>query len=115
MNLGRLVLAFSIVALSAAFLSGPAFAERTMFLNLCQELVNQARAYESRANYHKNSAKIIMMQIESQSRMSQNQATMQMIDTLFSQYDEHRALERKCRDLYRRIAEEADKCMQSAE
>jgi hypothetical protein len=90
-------------------------AERSVYLGVCQELVNSARAYEARANYHNQVAKNIMLQIDSCSKLPKNSGTMQTIDNLFSRYEETRALENKLRALQREAARQADTCMKSAE
>ncbi len=105
----------SLLILIAVAATGPAFAQRTMFLGLCQELVNTARSYESRANYHGQVARSLMIQIENQAQAPKNHGTIQAMDNLFSQYDEHRALESKFRELYRKSTAEAEKCMKSVE
>jgi len=56
-----------------------------------------------------------MIKIESYAKLPKNSATILAVDNLFSQYDENRALERKYRELYRKIAAEADGCMKDAE
>lgn len=94
---------------------GPACAGQTLVLNLCQELVNMARSYESRAGNHNTQAKNIMGQIESLAKLPKNAGTEAAMDRLFSQYDENRALEKKYRELYRKFSEESDKCMKSVE
>lgn len=106
-----------LLFLSFALLStaGPGHSQRTMYLNLCQELVSTARSYESRANYHSRAAGNLMIKIESYAKLPKNQSTIQAVDNLFSQYDENRALERKYRELYRKVAAEADGCMKDAE
>lgn len=113
MRLKSLIIAFTLMSLLMTLSVTSGSCERTMYLNLCQELVNTARSYESRANFHSRVAKNIMSQIESQARMEKNSATIQTMDNLFSQYDEHRAMESKLRELYSKWAAEADKCMQS--
>lgn len=103
---------FSLLLLSAA---GPAVGSRTVYLGLCQELVNQARAYEARANYHNQIAKSLTTIIEAQSKLPKTNGTIQVLDSLFNQYDEHRELERKFRELFRKASSEADQCMKNAE
>ena len=115
MRLKSLIIAFTVVSLFMTLCATGGYCDRTMYLNLCQELVNTARSYESRANYHSRIAKNIMSQIESQARLEKNAATIQTMDNLFEQYDEHRAMESQLRALYRKWAEESDKCMQSVQ
>jgi hypothetical protein len=86
-----------------------------MYLGLCQEIVNNARSYEARANYHNQIAKSLMAQIENFAKLPKNSATAQAVDNLFASYEENRAMERKFLDLYRKSSLEADKCMQSAQ
>ncbi len=93
----------------------PAFCERTIYLNVCQELVNSARSYEARASHHARMAKVVQTQIELFAKLPKDVNTSQAIDQLFSQYDENRVLEAKFRDLYKQTSEEAKKCMKSAE
>jgi hypothetical protein len=107
---------FTAITLALFLAAVPVAAgERTMFLNLCQELVNSARSYEARASHHQRTAKNLQAQIENMARLPNNQATNQAIDTLFSQYDENRVMEAKFRELYRQSTEEAKKCMKSAD
>ena len=90
-------------------------AEKTLQLNLCQELVNQARNYESRAASHASVAKTIRQQIEVHSAQAKTPGMMTIIDSLFAQYDEHRSMENQCRELARKNSEDARKCMKEAE
>ena len=90
-------------------------AEKTLHLNLCQELVNQARSYETRAASHSSVAKTIRQQIEVHSAQAKTPGMMAVIDNLFAQYHEHRAMENECRDLARKTSEDARKCMKEAE
>ena len=115
MRLKSFIIAFTLMSLLMTLSVTIGYCERTMYLNLCQELVNTARSYESRANYHSRVAKNIMSQIEAQAKLEKNAATIQTMDTLFAQYDEHRAVESQLRALYRKWADEADKCMQSVQ
>lgn len=109
-----LIIATALCALLIAA-TGPAFAERTMYLNVCQELVNQARSYEARAAAHGRIAKSLMSQIESLAKLPKNQGTMAAMDNLFAQYDENRALESKFRGLYKQATSESEQCMKSAD
>ena len=105
----------ALFSLTLIFTGPPAFSENTMLLGLCQELVNQARSYEARATGHSRTAKNIMVQIENTAQWPKNQGTSDALDNLFSQYDQHRAMELKYRDLYQRAADEAKKCMKSVQ
>ncbi|MBM4326273.1 MAG: hypothetical protein FJ118_03830 [Deltaproteobacteria bacterium] len=105
----------ALVAIALIGLVGNAHASRTWYLALCQELVNNARAYEARADAHNRQAQGLMVQIEQMARLPKNQGTMSGMDKLFSMYDENRAMEAKYRQLYRKSTEEADKCMKGVE
>jgi hypothetical protein len=115
MNLRLPLLAFSMLTLIMFTTAGPALCQRTLYLGLCQELVNTARSYEARANFHHQVSKNLMLQIENQAKLPKNPATIATMDNLFAQYDENRALERKYRELYRKATREADQCMKAAE
>ena len=115
MRLKSFIIVSVLVALMATWSATCGYCDRTMFLSMCQELVNTARSYEARAAHHKRVAKNIMSQIESQAQLPKTPASIQNIDNLFAQYDEHRAVESKLRELYRKWAAEADKCMQSVQ
>jgi hypothetical protein len=86
-----------------------------MMLGLCQELVNNARSYEQRAASHARAAKGIMSQIERTAKLEKTEQTIAAMDNYFQQYDQHRAMERKYRELYKRAADEAKKCMKSVQ
>jgi hypothetical protein len=43
-----------------------------------------------------------------------NAQTAAEVDRLFEEYDEHRAMERKLRELFRKLSQEADKCMKDS-
>lgn len=115
--MGRMPVLFSLCALIALILAAtsPADCDRSMYLGVCQELVNTARSYEARSTYHQNIARSIQMQIQNLAKMPKNQGTMMAMENLFSQYDQNRALENKFRALFRKANEEADRCMKSAE
>ncbi|MEJ2718414.1 MAG: hypothetical protein P8182_14980 [Deltaproteobacteria bacterium] len=115
MNLKSTIIAFSLLSLMTLWAVGSANAERTLYLNACQELVSMARTYEARANWHNRVARSLMNQIENFAKLPKNQATITIMDNLFSQYDENRALESKFRELYRKTSAEADTCMQGAQ
>ncbi len=84
MNLKRAsIVIFSLLCVLS---SVPAPCERTMYLNLCQEIVNSARSYEARATFHARVAKNVQMQIETMSRLPKDQAQSTAIDNLFTQY-----------------------------
>jgi len=93
----------------------PADCDRSMYLGVCQELVNTARSYEARSTYHQNIARSIQVQIESMARLPKNQGTIMVMENLFAQYDQNRALEIKFRALFRQSNDDADRCMKSAE
>jgi hypothetical protein len=105
----------TLLAVLTLLASGPAYCERTFYLSVCQELVNQARAYEARATAHGRIAKSLMAQIQGVAAMPKSQATAASMDALFSQYDENRALENKFQLMYRQSTEESDRCMKSAQ
>lgn len=115
MSLKSPLIALTVFSLLIIFAAGPAVASRTVYLGLCQELVNQARAYEARANYHNQIAKSLTVIIETQAKLPKTNGTSQVMDSLFNQYDEHRELERKFRELFRKASSEADQCMKNAE
>lgn len=105
----------TLLAVLTVIASGPAYCERTVYLSVCQELVNQARTYEARATAHGRIAKSLMAQIQSVAALPKSQATMASMDALFAQYDENRALEGKFQSMYRQATEESDKCMKTAQ
>jgi len=112
MSLKPLVMSLAIVSfLLLSATTSLAAGERTMYLNVCQELVTQARAYEIRASQHNNIAKSFQIQIESLAKLPKTQGTISAMDNLFSQYDQNRLLEIKFRELYRQTADEAERCM----
>lgn len=112
MNPKSLVLSLAIVTFLFVAAATPVTAvERTMYLNVCQELVTQARAYEARATQHNSIAKAFQMQIENLAKMPKTQSTVTTMDSLFSQYDQNRLLEIKFRELYRQTSDEAERCM----
>jgi hypothetical protein len=104
-----------LVAAGCLALPAGGLCDRTNYLSVCQELVSTARGYEARANYHAQVSKNLMMQIENYAKLPKNQGTQQALDSLFSQYEENRAMEGKLRALYREATREADRCMRSAE
>ncbi len=77
--------------------------------------MNSARSYEARASAHGRIAKALSAQIQTMSRQSRSEGTMAVIENLFTQYDENRALESKFRTLYRQATEESERCMKSAQ
>jgi len=98
------------------FLGGrPVYCENAMLLNLCQELVSKARGYEARATSHARAAKNFMLHIENTAKLAKNQGTIAAMDNYFARYDQHRSMERKFMDLYRKTASEAKQCMKSVE
>ncbi len=96
-------------------LGGTAQAGNDMMLGLCQELMSKARSYEARAASHARSAKMLMGYIENTAKQPNNQGTNAAVDNYFAQYDQHRAMETKFMDLYRKTAEQAKQCMKSVE
>jgi hypothetical protein len=94
--------------------TGPAYCQSAGVLNVCQELVSSARSYEARSTAHGRIAKSLMAQIESMAKLPKNDGTIAAMESLFSQYDENRALENKFRTLYRQATDESDRCLKSA-
>lgn len=115
MNLKPALITLSITCLLLASAVGPAYCERSAVLTVCQELVNQARAYESRAQAHASLAKAYMVHIENLAKLPKNTSTAQAMDSYFAQYDQNRTLERKFTELYRQATEEAKQCMKNAD
>ncbi|HTY23225.1 MAG TPA: hypothetical protein VMC85_08850 [Desulfomonilaceae bacterium] len=115
MNAKTPVIIFALLSLILVSAIGPAYADRTVYLSVCQELVNRARTYEARANYANQVAKSLMNQIGELSKYPKNQAVSSGLDNLFAQYDENRAMEQKFRELYRQAQDEAKQCMQSVQ
>jgi hypothetical protein len=54
-----------------------------------------------------------MSQIENTAKQEKTEHTMAAMDHLFQQYDQHRAMERKYRELYKKAADQAKQCMRS--
>ncbi len=106
---------FVIALMSILLITGPGqvFSDSGMALNVCQELVNNARAYENRATWHNRVCKNLMQQIENMSKLPKNAGTSQALDSLFQQYDQNREMENKLRLLFRQTSEEAERCMKS--
>ncbi|MGD9818172.1 MAG: hypothetical protein AB7V04_05655 [Desulfomonilaceae bacterium] len=104
-----------IASMSILLVTGPGqvFSDSGMALNVCQELVNNARAYESRATWHNRVCKNLMKQIENMSQGPKNPGTAQALETLFQQYDQNREMENKLRQLFRQTSEEAERCMKA--
>lgn len=115
MNLRYALVILAIFAVLMVAGVGTGQCERTLYLSVCQELVNSARSYEARAAHHNRVARGLQMQIENMAKLPKNQSTILALDNLFAQYDENRALENKFRELYRQATEESKKCMKSAE
>jgi hypothetical protein len=115
MNAKAPAIILALVALMVISAIGPAYGDRSQYLVVCQELVNRARAYEARANQANYVAKALMSQIENLAKYPKNQATVNGMDSLFAQYDEHRAMEQKFRELYRQAQDEAKQCMQQVQ
>ncbi len=89
------------------------YSDNTMAMNSCQEILNNARSYESRATWHNQVAKALMQQIQNLSSMPKNSGTMQAIENLFQQYDQNRQMETQMRQLFRQYSEQAQQCMKS--
>lgn len=106
------IFTFVVIILAPPCLS---LAENPMMMGLCQELVNNARSYEQRAASHASAAKNIMVRIEAVAKQEKTEQTIAAMDTYFKQYDQHRAMERKFRELYKKATEEAKYCMKSLE
>jgi len=115
MNAKAPAIILALVALMVISAIGPAYGDRSTYLVVCQELVNRARAYEARANQANQVAKALMAQIENLAKYPKNQSTVNGMDSLFSQYDENRAMEQKFRELYRQAQDEAKQCMQQVQ
>jgi len=115
MNAKTPVIILALVALLIIAAIGPAYSDRTVYLVVCQELVNSARAYEARANLANQTAKGLVAQIENLAKYPKNQSTVSGMDALFAQYDENRAMEQKFRELYRQAQDEAKQCMQQVQ
>jgi hypothetical protein len=113
MNLKFALIVLAVFSLLLFSATGPVHCERTMSLTVCQELVNSARGYEARSAYHNRVAKTLMSQIQTMAKQPNTSATVSAMDTLFSQYDENRVMERKYMDLYRQVSDEANNCMKS--
>ena len=114
MSMKKNTVLFTLVAALALCVAVPANSGRSQFLGLCQELINQARSYENRATHHANQARNLTMRIEQMGSREKNAQTAAEVDRLFEQYDEHRAMERKLRELFRKLSQEADKCMKDS-
>lgn len=104
---------FALLSILSVSGPGQVFSDSGMALNVCQELVNNARAYENRATWHNRVCKNLMQQIETMSKSPQNPGTSQALETLFQQYDQNREMENKLRQLFRQTSEEAERCMKS--
>jgi hypothetical protein len=115
MNLKFALIVLAIVSSLLFSATGPVHCERTLSLTVCQELVNSARGYEARSAYHNRVAKALMLQIQTMAKQPSNPGTVSAIDTLFSQYDENRVMEKKFIELYRQVSDEANNCMKSVQ
>jgi hypothetical protein len=89
------------------------YSDNTMAMNSCQEILNYARSYESRATWHNQVAKGLMQQIQNLASMPKNSNTLQAIENLFQQYDQNRQMETQMRQLFRQYSEQAQQCMKS--
>lgn len=115
MKRNHIPLVLLLVVAACLALPSAGFCDRSQYLSVCQELVSSARGYEARANYHGQVSKNLMMSIENYSKLPKNQGTQQALDSLFTQYEENRAMEGKLRSLFREATREADRCMRNAE
>ncbi|MGC8657833.1 MAG: hypothetical protein ACP5U1_02060 [Desulfomonilaceae bacterium] len=89
------------------------YSDSSMALNVCQELINNARSYESRATWHTQVAQGLKQQIENMSKQPQTAGVLQTIDTLFQQYDQNRQLASQMTQLYKQYSDQAQQCMKS--
>lgn len=105
-----LLLAISLLAFPSVT---NVYSDNLMALNVCQELVNNARAYESRATWHNRVAQGLMQQIQNMAQLPKNQGTIQAMDNLFQQYDQNRQMENQMRQLFRQLSEQAQQCMKT--
>ncbi len=108
---------FVVVAfISILLVTGPgtALSDSGVALNVCQELLNSAKNYETKANWHNQVCTNLMQQIQNMSQLPKNNGTMQALDNLFKQYDQNRELENKYRQLSRQASDEAQRCMKTA-
>lgn len=105
----------ALTLMSILLITGPGqvFSDSGMALNVCQELMNNARNFENRATWHNRVCKNLMQQIENMSKAPKNPGTSQALETLFQQYDQNREMENKLRLLFRQTSEEAERCMKS--
>jgi hypothetical protein len=111
MNLKFVLVIFSVVSVTLILTAGSARCQSVSSLNICQELVSSARSYQARADYHSQVAKNLQMQIQNVAKLPKNQGTEMMMDNLFTQYDENRALEKKFQNLSRKASDDARGCM----
>jgi hypothetical protein len=89
------------------------YSDSAMALNVCQELVNTARSYQSRATWHTSVAQGLQQQIQTVAKQPQTAGTMQIMDNLFQQYDQNRQLATQMNQLYRQYSDQAQQCMKS--
>ncbi|MGC8604699.1 MAG: hypothetical protein ACP5VS_13590 [Desulfomonilaceae bacterium] len=85
----------------------------TTALNVCQELVNQSRAYQSRATWHTSVAQSLKQQIQAMAKQPQTPAQIQAMDNLFEQYDQNRQLATQLTQLFHEYSDQAQQCMKS--
>ncbi|MCL5123267.1 MAG: hypothetical protein M1511_01980 [Deltaproteobacteria bacterium] len=108
--IASLLFAFILLALPT---TSTVYSDSSMALNVCQELINHARSYESRATWHTQVAQGLMQQIQSMSKQPQTPGVLQTIDNLFQQYDQNRQLASQMTQLYRQYSDQAQQCMKS--
>jgi hypothetical protein len=105
-----LLLAISILAFPSVT---NVYSDNSMSLNTCQELLNNARSYDSRATWYNRVAQGLMQQIQNMAQQPKTQATVQAMDNLFQQYDQNRQMENQMRQLSRQLSDQAQQCMKT--
>jgi hypothetical protein len=113
MSLRFIALLLFVLTLLTIPCTNNVYSDNSMALNVCQELVNNARGYESRATWHNRVAQGLMQQIDNMAKQPKNPGTIQAMDNLFQQYDQNRQMENKMRQLFRQFSEQAEQCMKS--
>ncbi len=89
------------------------YSDSTMALNVCQELVNTARSYQSRATWHTSVAQGLQQQIQTMAKQPQTPGTTQIMDNLFQQYDQNRQMATQMTQLYHQYSDQAQQCMKT--
>jgi len=108
--IASLLFAFLLLALPV---TNSVYSDSSMALNVCQELVNTARSYQSRATWHTSVAQGLMQQIQNMAKQPQNPGTVQAMDNLFQQYDQNRQMATQMTQLFRQYSDQAQQCMKS--